>query len=77
VHYSSGVWGLGSLSVAHTLPTGDLLWLIARVLLDLAGGLFLLYMVLMSGLSLWCAAPRRSADRPGGPAHRSPARTVA
>ena len=48
MNYSSGVWGLGSLAVAQALPTHQLLWLAARVLLDAAGGLFLLYLLTLA-----------------------------
>ena len=45
MNYSSGVWGIGSIGVAQVLPTDRFLWLVARVLLDLAGALFLLYLL--------------------------------
>lgn len=59
MNYSSGVLGLGSLSVAQLLPSEGLLWLIARILLDLAGGLFLLYL-----LTLWLLAAYVLTVRP-------------
>jgi hypothetical protein len=79
VNYSSGVWGIGSMGVAQLLPTDRFLWLVARVLLDLAGALFLLYLlavVLVTGRAL--AAPpsalpgRRTGVLPGGPAAALP-----
>jgi hypothetical protein len=70
MHYSSGVLALASFSIAQSLPAGNLLWWIARVLLDVAGGLFLLYMLLMSGLSLWVALSSRPGHGRGtGPRH--------
>jgi|tagenome__1003787_1003787.scaffolds.fasta_scaffold11497797_1 hypothetical protein len=74
MHYSSGVMGLASVSIAHALPTGNVLWLIARVFMDAAGGLFLLYAVLMSGLCFLAVVapgsrrgPRRASAH--GPHH--------
>jgi hypothetical protein len=69
VHYSSGIWGLGSITVAQTLPTDDLLWLVARVLLDVAGGLFLLYLLAISVVTMLAlSAPygRRPVPATGG-----------
>jgi len=51
MNYSSGVWGLGSITVAHTLPTDHVLWMVARVLLDTAGALFLLYLLALSSVT--------------------------
>jgi hypothetical protein len=78
VNYSSGVWGLSSITVAQTLPTDDVLWLIARVLLDVAGGLFLLYLLAISGVTTLALVspygrPRRMAPATGG-RHRKGAR---
>ena len=67
MNYSSGVWGIGSISAAQVLPTDRLLWLVARVLLDLAGALFLLYLlavVVLTGRA--AAAPPRPLPT-GGP----------
>jgi hypothetical protein len=80
VNYSSGVWGLSSITVAQTLPTDDVLWLVARVLLDLAGGLFLLYLLAISGVTTLALVspygrPRRVALPTGG-RHRRGARST-
>ena len=67
MNYSSGVWGVSSMGVAQLLPTDRFLWLVARVLLDLAGALFLLYLlavVAVTGRAL--AAPPRALPT-GGP----------
>jgi hypothetical protein len=70
VNYSSGVWATGSFGVAQLLPTDRFLWLVARVLLDLAGALFLLYLlavVLVTGRALAAPAPVLPPVRPGHP----------
>jgi uncharacterized membrane protein len=61
MNYSSGVVGLTSLSVAQLLPSEGLFWLVARILLDVAGGLFLLYLFSLWVLSAYVlmVAPRR------------------
>ena len=71
MNYSSGVWGVSSMGVAQLLPTDRFLWLVARVLLDLAGALFLLYLllvVLVTGRAL--SAPPSAP--PAGPARALP-----
>ena len=77
MHYSSGVTGLASVSIAHALPTGNVLWWIARVFMDAAGGLFLLYAVLMSGLCLWAAVAPPSPRRPSGASAPRPKHSAA
>jgi hypothetical protein len=72
VHYSSGIWGLSSITVAQTLPTDDLLWLIARVLLDIAGALFLLYLLAISAVTMRALAS--PYGRQSGGRHRAGAR---
>ena len=62
MNYSSGVWGLGSISVAEALPTDHALWLTARVLLDAAGGLFLLYLLALGGLTTVALVSSRGRD---------------
>jgi hypothetical protein len=52
VHYSGGLVSLASFAAAAEMPHSSLIWLGARVLLDLAGGLFGLYFVVMFGLYL-------------------------
>jgi hypothetical protein len=72
MHYSSGVMGLASVSVAQALPTGNVLWWIARVFLDAAGGLFLLYAVMMGGLCFFVAVAPRSPRGPRSASARRP-----
>jgi hypothetical protein len=50
MYYSAGVAGLASFGAASALPHNGPLWLVARLLLDGAGGLFGLY--LLAGLGL-------------------------
>lgn len=40
MHYSNGLPGVGMLAVGRAMPGDDLLAYLARLLLDLAGGLF-------------------------------------
>lgn len=51
MYYSAGVAGLASFGAAQALPSGGPLWLAARLLLDGAGGLFGLYLVVGLGLA--------------------------
>lgn len=67
MNYSSGVWGIGSISVAEVLPTDRLLWLVARVLLDLAGALFLLYLLAVVAVTGRALAAPPHALPTGGP----------
>jgi hypothetical protein len=46
VYYFASVGALTSFAAAFQLPRGDVLWLAARVLLDGAGALFLLYLLI-------------------------------
>jgi hypothetical protein len=50
MYYSAGVAGLASFGAASALPHNGPLWLVARLLLDGAGGLFGLY--LLAGLGM-------------------------
>jgi len=50
VYYSAGVAGLASFGASSALPDNGPLWLVARLLLDGAGGLFGLY--LLAGLGM-------------------------
>lgn len=50
MYYSAGVAGLASFGAATALPDNGPLWLLARLLLDGAGGLFGLY--LLAGLGM-------------------------
>lgn len=52
VHYSAGVAGLGAFGAAQALPHEGPLWLVARLLLDGAGGLFGLYLLIGLGLTV-------------------------
>jgi hypothetical protein len=69
MNYSSGVWGVGSVTLAQTLPSDRVLWLIARVLLDAAGAFFLVYLLVLGGLTSVAVFAPRSA-RPTGPPGR-------
>ena len=62
MHYTSNLMGLGSLASAPLLPTGNPAWLVARVLLDTAGGLFLLYLLALCVLTLLAVAVPRSRE---------------
>lgn len=50
MYYSAGVAGLASFGAAEALPHGGPLWLVARLTLDGAGGLFGLYLLIGFGL---------------------------
>ena len=52
MYYSAGLGSLTAFAAAARLPHSDVFWLIARVLLDSAGGLFGLYLAVMAGLLL-------------------------
>jgi hypothetical protein len=52
VYYAAGVAGLASFGAAQALPDDGPLWLAARLLLDGAGGLFGLYLLVGLGLAL-------------------------
>ncbi|MGY1727081.1 hypothetical protein ACI79J_08900 [Geodermatophilus sp. SYSU D01062] len=52
VHYTSGFWSFASIVTGESLPTGHVLWFTARILLDVAGGFFLLYLLLLGGLAV-------------------------
>lgn len=59
MYYSAGVAGLASFGASTALPDDGPLWLLARLLLDGAGGLFGLY--LLAGLGM-AVAGRFMAD---------------
>jgi hypothetical protein len=61
VYYSAGVAGLASFGAASALPDNGPLWLLARLLLDGAGGLFGLY--LLAGLGMAVAGRLMSDGR--------------
>jgi hypothetical protein len=52
VHYSAGLAGLTAIGGAAVLPGGGALWLAARLLLDGAGALFGLYLLIVLTLFL-------------------------
>jgi hypothetical protein len=70
VYYSASLASLTAFSAAAGLPHSSIFWLVARVMLDSAGGLFGLYLAVMIGLLLIGGAMRfgrRVADRPPEP----------
>lgn len=52
MHYSAGLAGLAAVGGAATLPGSGVLWLTARLLLDGAGALFGLYLLILVTLFL-------------------------
>jgi hypothetical protein len=52
VYYSTGLASFTAFSAAAGLPHSNDLWLVARAMLDSAGGLFGLYLAVMIGLLL-------------------------
>ena len=52
MYYSAGLASLTTFSAAAGLPHSSDLWLVARAMLDSAGGLFGLYLAVMIGLLL-------------------------
>jgi hypothetical protein len=70
VYYSAGLAGLTAFTGAVGLPRASILWIMARISLDSAGGLFGLYLTVMVGLLLTGRAMpfrRRAADRMSRP----------
>jgi hypothetical protein len=67
VHYSAGLASLSAIGGAVSLPGNGGLWLAARLLLDAAGALFGLYLMIILGLLLAGCAMRshRGAATPG------------
>jgi hypothetical protein len=63
MHYSAGLAGLTMAGRAAALPTGSGLFLAARLLLDGAGALFGLYLVVFVALSLAGCVLRVHAGR--------------
>jgi hypothetical protein len=67
VYYSAGVASMTAYGTAVVLPHEGAMWLVARLMLDTAGGLFGLYLVIGLVLSLVAAIVRfrgRSATLP-------------
>jgi hypothetical protein len=58
VYYSAGLASLTAFAGAAGLPRTSIFWIIARILLDSAGGLFGLYIAVMVGLLLMGRAMR-------------------
>ena len=52
MYYSAGVASLAAFGAAVTFPHEGVLWLAARLMLDSAGALFGLYLLVGIGLSL-------------------------
>jgi formate hydrogenlyase subunit 3/multisubunit Na+/H+ antiporter MnhD subunit len=52
VYYSAGLASLTAFASAAGMPRTSVFWIAARILLDSAGGLFGLYLVVMVGLLL-------------------------
>jgi hypothetical protein len=71
VYYSAGVAGLASFGAAQALPQGGPLWLVARLTLDGAGGLFGLYMLIGFGLTI-AGHAMRGTRRQTPPIERRP-----
>jgi len=70
VYYSAGLASLTAFAGAVSLPRTSIFWIMARILLDSAGGLFGLYLLVMVGLLLMGRAMRfrhRVADRMSRP----------
>jgi hypothetical protein len=51
VYYSAGLAGLSAFGATAAIPHNGALWLVARLLLDTAGGFFGLYLLGALGLS--------------------------
>lgn len=77
MHYTAGLGAVGSFAGARSLPGDGVLTTLARLLLDCAGALFGLYLLLAVGLAVYGAVARRRArttaadaivprPRPGG-----------
>jgi hypothetical protein len=70
LYYSTGLASLTSFAAAAQLPHESVCWLVARVLMDAAGGLFGLYLATGIGLLLIGRAlglRRKIATRASGP----------
>jgi hypothetical protein len=67
VNYTAGLAALASFAAVEPLPAQGFLWRLARYLLDAAGALFTLYLVVFLTCALAGIAMRRSA-RSGRPA---------
>jgi hypothetical protein len=52
MYYSAGVASLAAFGAAVAFPHEGVLWLAARLMLDTAGGLFGLYLLVGIGLSI-------------------------
>ena len=63
MHYTAGMGAVGSFTGARALPDAGFLTTLARLLLDGAGALFGLYLLLAAVLAAYGAASRRRANR--------------
>lgn len=61
MYYSAGVVSMTAFGAAVTLPHEGVLWLVARLMLDAAGGLFGLYLAIGFVLSMAGGAVRLRA----------------
>jgi hypothetical protein len=76
VHYTAGFGALASFGAAEHLPDDSLLWRAARVMLDTAGAVFALYLLIALLLLLIgrvLRSRRRRADRAAAPLRGRPA----
>jgi hypothetical protein len=66
MNYSAVVASPAAFGAAAALPHEGVLWLVARLMLDSAGGLFGIYLLTFLGLSL-AGRVMRSRDHTSGP----------
>jgi hypothetical protein len=71
MYYSTGVAGLAAFGAATAVPRDGILWHIARLALDYAGGLFGIYLLAILGLSL-AGGVLRVRRKAAGPRARLP-----
>jgi hypothetical protein len=69
MYYSTGVAGLAAFGAATAVPHDGVLWHIARLTLDYAGGLFGIYLLAILGLSL-AGGVLRARGKAAGPRAR-------
>jgi hypothetical protein len=75
VHYSAGLAGVAAVGGGATLPGSGVLWLTARLLLDGAGALFGLYLLIL--LTLFLSGYVMRLRRSAGPHHATSGETGA
>lgn len=71
MYYSTGVASLAAFGAASAVPHDGVLWHIARLTLDYAGGLFGIYLLAILGLSL-AGGVLRARGKAAGPRARLP-----